>query len=94
MQPEVAGRSGAISLGYSILFLSAFGAATLLPLSSEIAFIGMLEQGFGEGVLAGAGLESGEGQGGGDVASFERPGDPEEVVPVPFDDVDLSVVSK
>jgi membrane protein YqaA with SNARE-associated domain len=33
-------------LGYSILFLSAFGAATILPLSSEIAFIGMLEAGY------------------------------------------------
>jgi len=33
-------------VGYTILFLSAFGAATLLPFYSEIAFIGMLEQGF------------------------------------------------
>ncbi len=33
-------------LGYSILFLSAFGAATILPLSSEIAFIGLLEEGY------------------------------------------------
>ena len=33
-------------MGYSILFLSAFGAATIVPLSSEIVFIGMLEQGF------------------------------------------------
>ncbi len=33
-------------MGYSILFLSAFGAATILPFSSEIAFIGMLEQGY------------------------------------------------
>jgi membrane protein YqaA with SNARE-associated domain len=33
-------------LGYFILFLSAFGAATILPFYSEIAFIGMLEQGF------------------------------------------------
>lgn len=33
-------------MGYAILFLSAFGAATLLPFYSEIAFIGMLEQGF------------------------------------------------
>jgi membrane protein YqaA with SNARE-associated domain len=33
-------------LGYSILFLSAFGAATIVPISSEIVFIGMLEQGF------------------------------------------------
>jgi len=32
-------------VGYVILFLSAFGAATLLPLSSEIVFVGMLEQG-------------------------------------------------
>ena len=32
-------------MGYVILFLSAFGAATLLPLSSEIVFVGMLEQG-------------------------------------------------
>ena len=33
-------------MGYFILFLSAFGAATILPFYSEIAFIGMLEQGF------------------------------------------------
>ena len=33
-------------MGYSILFLSAFGAATIVPISSEIVFIGMLEQGF------------------------------------------------
>ena len=33
-------------MGYSILFLSAFGAATILPFSSEIVFIGMLEQGY------------------------------------------------
>jgi membrane protein YqaA with SNARE-associated domain len=33
-------------VGYSILFLSAFGAATILPFSSEIAFIAMLEQGY------------------------------------------------
>jgi len=33
-------------VGYIILFLSALGAATILPLSSEIVFVGMLEQGF------------------------------------------------
>ena len=33
-------------MGYVILFLSAFGAATILPFYSEIAFIGMLEQGY------------------------------------------------
>jgi membrane protein YqaA with SNARE-associated domain len=33
-------------MGYSILFLSAFGAATILPFYSEIAFVGMLEQGY------------------------------------------------
>lgn len=33
-------------MGYAILFVSAFGAATILPFYSEIAFIGMLEQGF------------------------------------------------
>jgi membrane protein YqaA with SNARE-associated domain len=33
-------------LSYTILFLSAFGAATILPFYSEIAFISMLEQGF------------------------------------------------
>jgi membrane protein YqaA with SNARE-associated domain len=33
-------------MGYLILFLSAFGAATILPFSSEIAFIAMLEQGY------------------------------------------------
>lgn len=33
-------------MGYAILFLSAFGAATLLPFYSEIAFVGMLEQGY------------------------------------------------
>ena len=33
-------------MGYSILFLSAFGAATILPFYSEIAFIAMLEQGY------------------------------------------------
>ncbi len=33
-------------MGYSILFLSAFGAATILPFSSEIVFIGMLDQGY------------------------------------------------
>jgi membrane protein YqaA with SNARE-associated domain len=31
-------------LTYLILFLSAFGAATILPFYSEIAFIGMLQQ--------------------------------------------------
>ena len=34
------------SVGYFLLFVSAFGAATILPGASEIAFIGMLEQGF------------------------------------------------
>jgi membrane protein YqaA with SNARE-associated domain len=33
-------------LSYAILFLSAFGAATMLPFYSEIAFVGMLEQGY------------------------------------------------
>jgi len=33
-------------MAYVILFLSAFGAATILPFYSEIAFIGLLEQGF------------------------------------------------
>lgn len=33
-------------MGYAILFLSAFGAATILPFYSEIAFVAMLEQGF------------------------------------------------
>ena len=33
-------------MGYVILFLSAFGAATILPFYSEIAFISMLEQGY------------------------------------------------
>ncbi len=33
-------------MGYALLFLSAFGAATILPFYSEIAFIGMLEQDF------------------------------------------------
>jgi membrane protein YqaA with SNARE-associated domain len=33
-------------LGYLILFLSAFGAATIVPFYSEIAYIGMLEQEF------------------------------------------------
>ena len=33
-------------MGYLILFLSAFGAATIIPFYSEIAYIGMLEQGF------------------------------------------------
>ena len=33
-------------LAYLLLFLSAFGAATLLPGASEIAFIGLLEQGY------------------------------------------------
>jgi membrane protein YqaA with SNARE-associated domain len=33
-------------LSYAILFLSAFGAATILPFYSEIAFVGMLEQGY------------------------------------------------
>lgn len=32
-------------MSYVILFLSAFGAATILPFYSEIAFISMLEQG-------------------------------------------------
>ncbi len=31
-------------MAYLLLFLSAFGAATILPFSSEIAFIGLLEQ--------------------------------------------------
>jgi len=33
-------------VAYAILFLSAFGAATILPFYSEITFIGMLEQGY------------------------------------------------
>lgn len=33
-------------MGFSILFLSAFGAATILPFYSEIAYVGMLEQGY------------------------------------------------
>lgn len=33
-------------MAYAILFLSAFGAATILPFYSEIAFVGMLEQGY------------------------------------------------
>ena len=33
-------------MGYLILFLSAFGAATIVPFYSEIAYIGMLEQEF------------------------------------------------
>ncbi len=33
-------------MGYLILFLSAFGAATILPFYSEIAFVAMLEQGY------------------------------------------------
>ena len=31
-------------MSYLVLFLSAFGAATILPFYSEIAFIGMLQQ--------------------------------------------------
>lgn len=33
-------------MAYAILFLSAFAAATILPFYSEIAFIGLLEQGY------------------------------------------------
>ena len=33
-------------MGYAILFLGAFGAATILPFSSEIVFVGMLDQGY------------------------------------------------
>jgi len=33
-------------VGYSILFLSAFGAATFFPFYSEVVFVGMLEQGY------------------------------------------------
>jgi len=33
-------------MGYSILFLSAFGAATIFPFYSEVVFVGMLEQGY------------------------------------------------
>ena len=33
-------------MGYAILLLSAFGAATILPFSSEIVFVGMLDQGY------------------------------------------------
>ena len=33
-------------MAYTLLFLSAFGAATLLPFYSEIAYVAMLEQGF------------------------------------------------
>ena len=32
-------------MGYILLFLSAFGAATILPGSSEIVFVSLLEQG-------------------------------------------------
>ena len=33
-------------MAYTLLFLSAFGAATLLPFYSEIAYVAMLEEGF------------------------------------------------
>ena len=33
-------------MGYALLFLGAFGAATILPFSSEIAYVGMLDQGY------------------------------------------------
>jgi membrane protein YqaA with SNARE-associated domain len=33
-------------VSYTLLFLSAFGAATILPFYSEIAFVAMLKQGF------------------------------------------------
>ena len=32
-------------MGYTFLFLSAFGAATVFPFYSEIAFVGLLESG-------------------------------------------------
>lgn len=50
--------------------------------------------GFGQGVLAGAGLEAGDEQGGGDVAEFEGPGDAQQVVPVLGDQVDLGVLGE
>ena len=48
----------------------------------------VLEERSGQGVLLAAGLEAGEEQSSGDVASFERPCDAQEIVPLPVDHVD------
>ena len=54
--------------------------------------LAVLEHRLGERVLARAGLELGDQQRGGDVALFERAADPQQVVPVRVDQVDLGVV--
>jgi len=54
--------------------------------------LAVLDERFGQGVLAGPGLEPGDEQGGGDVAEFQGPADADQVVPVFGDEVDLGVV--
>lgn len=56
--------------------------------------LAVLDQGFGQGVLAGSGLEAGHEQGGRDVAGPDGPGDAEQVVPVPVDHLDLGGVGE
>ena len=56
--------------------------------------LAVLDQGFGQGVLAGAGLELGYEQGGRYVALLEGPSDAQQVVPVLGDQVDLGVLGE
>jgi hypothetical protein len=56
--------------------------------------LAVLDQSFGQRVLARAGLESGDEQGGRYVALLEGPGDAQQVVPVLGDEVDLGVVGE
>ena len=56
--------------------------------------LAVLEQRFGEGVLAGAGLQAGDEQGGGDMAEQQRPTDPLQIVPVLGDQVGVGAVGE
>ena len=54
----------------------------------------VLDKGLCQWVLAGAGLEAGHEQGGRDITELERAADPQQVVPVLGDEVDLGVLGK
>ena len=56
--------------------------------------LSVLDKGLCQWVLAGAGLEAGHEQGGRDITEFERPADPQQVVPVLSDQVDLGMLGK
>ena len=53
--------------------------------------LAILQERFGQGVLAGARLQPRRQQRGGDVAELERAGDAEQLVPVLVDQIDLGV---